>query len=42
MNATEQATNIEIASKIATIVNVFKNTFPEVSADLSPWLMDDW
>jgi hypothetical protein len=42
MNATEQATNIEIASKIATIVNVFSNTFPEVTADLSPWLMDDW
>jgi hypothetical protein len=41
MNANEQATNIEMASKIATIVNTFRRTFPEVTADLSPWLMDD-
>lgn len=40
MNATEKATNIEAASKIATIVNLFKSDFPDAKADLKPWTND--
>lgn len=38
MNAAEQARSVEIATKIATIVNLFKNTYPAASSDLKPWL----
>lgn len=40
VNAAEQATNLELASKIATVVNLFKSEFPEVRADLKPWRND--
>ncbi|MEM8637898.1 MAG: hypothetical protein AAGG51_03635 [Cyanobacteria bacterium P01_G01_bin.54] len=38
MNAAEQANSIDRVSKIASIVNLFKSRFPDVTADLSPWL----
>jgi hypothetical protein len=38
MNATEQAISLETTSKIATIVNLFKQAFPDAKADLQPWL----
>lgn len=38
MNAAEQVTSLEMLSKIATIVNLFKAEFPEILADLNPWL----
>lgn len=37
MNASERVNNVELASKIATVVNLFKQEFPDISADLSPW-----
>ena len=40
MNAAEQANNLEVASKIATLVNLFKAEFPAVRADLKPWMND--
>jgi len=40
MNAAEQAKNIEVATKIATIVTSFKHLFPDAKADLSPWAND--
>ena len=40
MNAAEQATNLELASKIASVVNIFKAEFPEIRADLKPWRND--
>ncbi|MFM7364036.1 MAG: hypothetical protein ACKO11_05945 [Cuspidothrix sp.] len=40
MNAAEQATNLEFASKIATVVNLFKSQFPDVKSDLKPWHND--
>ena len=40
MNAAEQATNLEFASKIATVVNLFKYEFPDLKADLKPWHND--
>lgn len=40
MNAAEQARNIEVASKIAAVVNLFKSEFPDAKADLKPWLND--
>jgi hypothetical protein len=40
VNAAEQATNLELASKIATIVNLFKSEFPDAKADLKPWVND--
>ena len=46
MNASEQAKGLEITSKIATIVNLFKQEFPDAKADLKPWRNDpdtvDW
>jgi hypothetical protein len=38
MNAAEQARSVEVATKIATIVNLFKNIYPAASSDLKPWL----
>ena len=40
MNAVEQAINLESASKIATIVNLFKAEFPDAKSDLKPWAND--
>ncbi|MCL2923300.1 MAG: hypothetical protein MGF17_01360 [Trichodesmium sp. MAG_R04] len=40
MNATEQAKNFKIASKIAAIVNLFKSQFPDIRVDLKPWMND--
>ena len=40
VNAAEQATNPETASKIAAMVSLFKRQFPEVKANLQPWTND--
>lgn len=40
MNAAEQAKSLATASKIATIVNLFKSEFPDAKADLKPWAND--
>lgn len=40
MNAAEQARNIELASKIAAVVNLFKLEFPDIRVDLKPWMND--
>ncbi len=40
MNASEQAKGLELTSKIATIVNLFKSQFPDAKADLKPWCND--
>lgn len=40
MNAAEQATSLEFASKIASAVNLFKQEFPDARADLKPWMND--
>lgn len=40
MNAAEQATTIEFASKIATVVRLFKSEFPDLRVDLKPWTND--
>jgi hypothetical protein len=38
VNAAEQARNIDVATKIATVVNLFKTIYPAASSDLKPWL----
>lgn len=40
MNAAEQANTLETASKIATVVNIFKRSFPDAKSDLKPWASD--
>jgi len=40
MNATEQAKNIELATKIAAFATLFKQQFPDAKVDLSPWAND--
>ncbi|MEO0769756.1 MAG: hypothetical protein AAFY72_10025 [Cyanobacteria bacterium J06649_4] len=40
MNAAEQASTIEFASKIAAIVGLFKTELPDLCADLKPWAND--
>jgi hypothetical protein len=40
MNASEQAKGLEVTTKIAAIVNLFKREFPDVKVDLKPWLND--
>lgn len=40
MNAAEQALNLELASNIATAVNLFKFEFPDAKSDLKPWTND--
>jgi hypothetical protein len=40
VNAAEQANSIEFASKIATIVGLFKGEFPDLRVDLKPWAND--
>ena len=38
MNAAEQARNVDIATKIATVVNLFKTIYPAARSDLKPWI----
>ncbi|NJO44130.1 MAG: hypothetical protein HC769_36565 [Cyanobacteria bacterium CRU_2_1] len=40
MNAAEQAIGLEVATKIAAVVNLFKAQFPDARADLKPWAND--
>lgn len=40
MNASEQAKGLQITTKIAAIVNLFKQYFPDGKADLHPWHND--
>ncbi len=40
MNAAEQARSLEVTTKIAAIVNLFKSAFPDAKADLNPWRND--
>lgn len=40
MNASEQAISLDITSKIATVVHLFKSQFPDAKADLKPWHSD--
>ncbi len=40
MNASERAKGLDIATKIASIVNLFKVQFPDAKADLKPWKND--
>ncbi len=40
MNAAEQARSLQVASKIAAVVNLFKSEFPDAKADLKPWHND--
>ncbi|HIK37289.1 MAG: hypothetical protein NZ901_08650 [Geminocystis sp.] len=42
MNAADKAKDLEITSKIATIVNLFKQYFPSAKADLKPWHNDPY
>jgi hypothetical protein len=40
MNASEQAKTLETTTKIASVVNLFKQHFPDAKADLKPWHND--
>ncbi|NEQ75054.1 MAG: hypothetical protein F6K24_19835 [Okeania sp. SIO2D1] len=40
VNAAEQAKNFQVASKIASVVNLFKSQFADVKVDLKPWMND--
>lgn len=40
MNAAEQALGLEITTKIAAVVTLFKAQFPDAKADLKPWTND--
>ena len=40
MNAAEQASSIEFASKIAATIGLFKSELPDLRADLKPWAND--
>jgi hypothetical protein len=40
MNAAEQARGLEVATKIASVVNLFQLPFPDAKADLKPWRND--
>jgi hypothetical protein len=40
VNAAERATNLNLASKIATTVSLFRSEFPDAKADLTPWAND--
>jgi len=40
LNAAEQATDLALASKIASVVNLFKSELPAIRADLKPWRND--
>ncbi len=40
MNAAEQAKGLELATKIAAVVTLFKAAFPDARVDLKPWAND--
>jgi hypothetical protein len=40
VNAAEQALGLEITTKIAAVVTLFKAQFPDAKADLKPWVND--
>ena len=40
MNASERAKGLNIVTKIASVVNLFKAQFPDAKADLKPWKND--
>jgi hypothetical protein len=40
VNAAEQAIGLEVTTKIAGVVNLFKSQFPDARADLKPWAND--
>jgi hypothetical protein len=40
VNAVEQAKSLELTSKIAAVVNLFKSEFPDAKVDLKPWKND--
>jgi len=40
LNAAEQAKGLEVTTKIAAVVNLFKSQFPDAKADLTPWKND--
>lgn len=40
MNAAEQAIGLEVTTKIAAVVTLFKAQFPDAKADLKPWAND--
>jgi hypothetical protein len=40
MNASERAEGLNIATKIASVVNLFKVQFPDAKVDLKPWKND--
>jgi hypothetical protein len=41
LNAAEQATNVVLAGKIASVVSLFRSEFPDARVDLRPW-SNDW
>lgn len=42
MNAAEQATNLILASKIASVVSLFRSNFPDARVDLKPWARNQY
>ncbi len=40
MNASERARGLDVTTKIASVVNLFKTQFPDVKVDLKPWKND--
>ena len=40
MNAAQQATDIALTSKIASVVSLFRREFPDAKVDLKPWAED--
>jgi hypothetical protein len=40
VNAVEKATNFTLASKIASVVSLFRSEFPDAKVDLQPWSKD--
>ncbi|MDJ0691438.1 MAG: hypothetical protein QNJ41_23410 [Xenococcaceae cyanobacterium MO_188.B32] len=40
MNASDRAKGLDITTKIAAVVNLFKAQFPDAKADLKPWKND--
>jgi hypothetical protein len=40
MNASERAEGLDITTKIASVVTLFKAQFPDAKADLKPWKND--
>jgi hypothetical protein len=40
VNAAQQATDIALTSKIASVVSLFRREFPDAKVDLKPWAED--